>query len=379
MKEIILLGSTGSVGENVLNVIRAFPNDFHLKAISSYGNIDLLSRQAREFSPKVIVLGNKDLYLDLKKKIPDTIKIISGEDALETICVEETSDIIFMAIAGTVALKPLFRCLEKGKTVALASKEPVVSAGSILREHMASGSSIIPVDSEHSAVMACLFGRKSGDVRVLYLTGSGGSLKDIDSKDFATLSVKDVLNHPKWDMGPKITVDSATFMNKGLEVIEARWLFDIEPDKIKVVIHPEAIIHSMVEFIDGTITANMFYPDMKFPILRALAYPGILESDFERVNLTQIGQLTFSEPDIVKFPALDLAYRVLDDGGTCPAVLNAANETAVNLFLDEKIKFTDVISKVEQVLGKHKKVEKPTLKEILDTEKWAKEEVLRSC
>lgn len=379
MKEIILLGSTGSVGKNVLNVIRSFPNEFHLKAISSYGNIELLSRQAREFSPEVIVLGNEDLYPELKKKVPDTIRIIAGKDALETVGVEETSDIVFMAIAGTAALNPLFRCLEKGKTVALASKEPVVSAGSILREHMDAGASIIPVDSEHSAVMACLVGRNTSDVRLLYITGSGGSLKDVDSKDFASLSVKEVLNHPKWDMGPKITVDSATFMNKGLEVIEARWLFNMEPDKIKVVIHPEAIIHSMVEFIDGTITANMFYPDMKFPILRALAHPGIIESDFERVNLTQIGQLTFDEPDTVKFPALDLAYSVLDDGGTCPAVLNAANETAVNLFLDEKIKFTDIISKVEYVLGKHNKVEKPTLDQILDTEKWAKEEVLRSC
>jgi 1-deoxy-D-xylulose-5-phosphate reductoisomerase len=379
MKEIILLGSTGSVGKNVLSVIRSFPGQFRVKAVSSYENLDLLIKQAEEFCPEIIILGREELYTRLKSEVPDKTRIIAGEKALLEVCSTEKADMVFMAIAGTAALSPLICSLDSGKTVALASKEPVVSAGFILRKYMDKGADIIPVDSEHSAVMECLNGRALKDICSLYLTGSGGSLKDIHIDRFNSLSVKDVLAHPKWDMGPKITVDSATFMNKGLEVIEARWLFDVRPEKIKVVVHPEAIIHSMVEFIDGTVIANMFCPDMRFPILRALSYPAMIRSDFERVNFTRLRTLSFEEPDNVKFPALGLAYQVLKDGGTYPAVLNASNEAAVNMFLEGKIKFTDIVNKVENVLGKHKKIEKPTLKQIINVEEWAKEEVWASC
>ncbi len=379
MKDIILLGATGSVGKNVLDVIRSFPGKFRIKALSSYANIDLLSAQAEEFGPDIIILGKETLYSELKRKVSGKTRIVAGENAAAEICSVESADVVFMAIAGTAALKPLFSSIESGKTVALASKEPVVSAGAFLREYMDKGAEIIPVDSEHSAVMACLNGRSASDARNLYLTGSGGPLNDVAAKDFEFLTIKDVLDHPKWDMGPKITVDSATFMNKGLEVIEARWLFDVPPERIKVLVHPEAIIHSMVEFIDGTVMANMFCPDMRFPILRALTYPKIIDSDFERVDFSRLGILSFKDPDTARFPALDMAYKVLEDGGTYPAVLNAANEMSVNMFLENKIRFVEIVNKVENVLKKHKKVEKPTLDQIVCAEQWAKEEVRASC
>jgi 1-deoxy-D-xylulose-5-phosphate reductoisomerase len=255
-----------------------------------------------------------------------------------------------------------------------------VSAGEMIRslreKHSAT---IIPVDSEHSAVAQCIEGREAADIRTIYLTGSGGSLLNVDPEDFNRLSVKEVLAHPKWAMGPKITVDSATLMNKGLEVIEARWLFGIPAEKIKVVIHPEAIVHSMVEFIDGTVTAVMFCPDMRFPILKALAYPGVLESGFERINFGEARKLTFLPPDVEKFPALPMAYHALSRGGTCPAVLNSSNENVVNLFLEGKIAFTDITRINKEVLANHKTEEKPSLGDIIKAEEWAKEEVFRLC
>ena len=216
-------------------------------------------------------------------------------------------------------------------------------------------------------------------MRTLYITGSGGSLRDKEEKEFDSLSIEEVLAHPKWDMGRKITVDSATLMNKGLEAIEARWLFNVPGDKIKIVIHPEAIVHSMVEFIDGTISASLFCPDMRFPILKALAYPEVIDNDFPRVDFSAIGHLSFSEPDTKRFPALELAFEVLRLGGTMPAVLNGANEAAVKAFLAEKIKFTDIIKRVENILKKHKKVDDPSLEDIIACEKWAYKEVLESC
>ena len=285
-----------------------------------------------------------------------------------------------MAIAGTAALKPLIAGLKKGRTVALASKEPVVSAGMIIKEVVGDDMSrILPVDSEHSAIMQCLAGRSSEEVWTLYITGSGGSLKDKDEKDFDSLSVDQVLDHPKWSMGRKITVDSATLMNKGLEVIEAHWLFGVPPEKIKVVIHPEAIVHSMVEFIDGTISAGMFCPDMRFPILRALLHPDILESSLPRVDFGVVNALTFCEPDTSKFPALPLAYGALETGGTMPAVLNSANEVAVGLFLEGRIRFPDIIRKVHSVMERHSVVGDPSLDDIIEAERWASEEVLKNC
>ncbi|MFC1570696.1 1-deoxy-D-xylulose-5-phosphate reductoisomerase [Candidatus Omnitrophota bacterium] len=380
MKNIILLGSTGSVGKNVLNIVRAYPDKFRVKALSTGKNVRVLAEQVNEFSPDIACVGADELYSQLKENVKTDVEITSGPEELVRLAGDEPSDIVFMAISGRAALKPLMAALEAGKRVALASKEPIVSAGEIIKKLTEESSAqILPVDSEHSAIMQCLAGRNHKEVDKLYITGSGGTLKDRGLDEFDTLSVDEILAHPKWDMGRKITVDSATLMNKGLEVIEAHWLFDVPADKIKVVIHPEAIIHSMVEFVDGTISASMFSPDMRFPILRALSYPDILASDLPRVDFTKTGNLSFSEPDRSRFPALDLAFRALKEGGTLPAALNSSNEAAVNLFLEGKIKFTDIVKIVEAAVEKHKSIMNPTLEEILESEKWAEEEVFRFC
>jgi len=380
MKDIIVLGSTGSVGRSVLDVVRHFPGEFRIKAISAAANVPLLIEQAEEFGPETVTIRDAKGYADLKKGVREGPRVLCGEESLEQLAGEEAADIIFMAISGTAALRPLVAALSAGRTVALSSKEPVVSAGKLLNDLAAEkGGELLPVDSEHSAVMQCLAGRGADDVRTLYITGSGGPLRDRKAEEFDALSIEEILDHPKWDMGRKITVDSATLMNKGLEVIEARWLFDVPADRIKVVIHPEAVIHAMVEFVDGTVSAGLFCPDMRFPILRALSYPDILESDFPRLDFSDLKKLTFSSPDTGKFPALDLAFRVLREEGTAPAVLNAANETAVNLFLENKLRFTDIVKTIEMVLGRHSSRTEPSLEEIMNAERWAAEEVLRSC
>jgi 1-deoxy-D-xylulose-5-phosphate reductoisomerase len=380
MKNIILLGSTGSVGRNVLDVVRRYPKRFRVKAISSNENTLLLAKQAAEFAPDVVTVGNKEFCFDLREKVAKGTRVTAGAESIEQLAGEEPADVVFMAISGTAALKPLVAALKAGRTVALASKEPVVSAGMIIKRLTEETSSrILPVDSEHSAIMQCLSGRDKRDVRTLYITGSGGSLRDRKKEEFDDLSMEDILNHPKWEMGRKITVDSATLMNKGLEAIEARWLFDISPDKIKVVIHSEAIIHSMIEFVDGTINASLFCPDMRFPILKALSFPEMLENDFPKVDFSIVKNLSFREPDMSRFPALGVAFEALYAGGTMPAVLNAANEVAVKLFLDKKIKFTDIVKIVKKVIEKHSKIDDPLLEDIINSEKWAAEEVLGLC
>jgi len=380
MKNIILLGSTGSVGRNVLDIVRQYPDRFRIKAIAASENVSVLIRQAEEFRPDIVAIGEKSLYERLKEGLAGDVKVVAGAGSLEQLAGAEPADIIFMAISGTAALRPLIAALKAGRTVALASKEPVVSAGMIIRKLVEEHSSrILPVDSEHSAIMQCLGSAGSEDVRTLFITGSGGPLRDTREDEFDDLSVDRVLAHPKWDMGKKITVDSATLMNKGLEVIEARWLFDMPQDRIKVVIHPQAVIHAMVEFVDGTVTAGMFRPDMRFPVLRALSFPEILASELPRVDFSGLGNFSFSEPDFGKFPALELAREALRAGGTMPAVMNGANETAVGAFLDGKIKFTAIIDMVGKVLGKHKIINSPSIEDIIDSEKWAAREVLKFC
>ncbi len=380
MKNIVLLGSTGSIGKNVIDVVRHFPDRFNLIGISSNNNAEDLLKQIEEFKPESAVIGNKEEHSFLEKNVTGKTKISSGMKSIEELAHFPDADIVLIAISGTAALKPLISALGSGKTVALASKEPIVSAGCIIKKIAQRHSAkIIPIDSEHSAIMQCLSGRDVSEVRTLLITGSGGSLKNKEKREFGSVSVEEVLSHPKWNMGRKITVDSATLMNKGLEVIEARWLFDIPQDKIKVVIHPEAIVHSMIEFVDGTMSACMFSPDMRFPILKALSFPEIIPNDFPRLDFSAIKELTFDRPDLEKFPALGMAYEVLEKGGTYPAALNSANEAAVKLFLDGKIRFVDIVSKVRDVLDKHKGTSDPTLDDIINAERSAFEEVLRSC
>ena len=376
MKRIVLLGSTGSIGRNVIDVVGRYPDKFSLEAISSYNNADLLLEQAAKTSPKEVVIGNEESYKNLRGKTKGKFSISAGSEELKRIASLKDADIIFIAISGIAALGPLVAAIKAGKKIALASKEPIVSAGEVIMKMAKEYSAqILPVDSEHSAILQCLEGKSTNDVRNLYITGTGGSLKDLSNEELDNVSLDRVLAHPKWNMGPKITVDSATLMNKGLEVIEARWLFDIPKEKIKVVIHPEAIIHSMVEFNDGTINAVMFTPDMRFPILKALSYPDIFKSDFPRVDFSSLKNFSFSEPDLERFPALEIAFEALAEGGTLPAVLNGANEAAVNAFLNKKIEYKDIIGKVTKTLSMHKKISRPSLEEIIDAEKWAYEEV----
>lgn len=380
MKKIVLLGSTGSVGRSVLDVVRRYPERFRVSAISSNENVLLLSEQAKEFRPAIAAINKKELYPVLKDRIAKDTEVLAGETAMQALASLADADLVFIAISGTAALMPLVSALEAGKTVALASKEPMVSAGElIMRMAKRNSVEILPVDSEHSAIFQCLAGRMGREVERLYITGSGGPLWGKSKDEFYSLSINEVLSHPKWKMGKKITVDSATLMNKGLEVIEARWLFDIPPDKIKVIIHPEAIIHSMVEFIDGTVRASLFCPEMRFPILRALAHPEVIHSNFPRIDFSLLGKLSFQEPDFLRFPALDLAYEAIRAGGTMPAVLNRSNEAAVNLFLEGRIRFTEIIQKVRGVIERHSARDNPSLENIIDAERWAFEEVLRSC
>lgn len=380
MKDIILLGSTGSVGRNVLDVIARYPGRFRVRALTTGSNIEVLLRQAEQFMPGVIACADEKLVPELKRRAPKGVTVTGGPGSIEDIADGERSDIVFMAISGLASLRPLVAAVKSGRVIALASKEPIVSAGEIISELVKKNSArIIPVDSEHSAISQCIEARKASDIRTIYLTGSGGTLLNTRAGDFDKLSVKDILSHPKWDMGPKITVDSATLMNKGLEMIEARWLFGVPAGKIKVVIHPEAIVHSMVEFVDGTVTAVMFVPDMRFPILKALSCPEILESAFQRLDFTAAGKLTFQDPDLKRFPALTMAYEVLASGGTGPAVMNSSNNSAVNLFLEGKIAFTKIYSITKEVLTRHTVREKPTLEDIIEAEEWAKEEVLKFC
>lgn len=380
MKDIILLGSTGSVGKSVLDVVRQYPEHFRIKALASNENISLLINQMQEFMPEEVVIGAEKHYAELSAAALEGTRVSAGDEEIVALAASDVADMVFMAIAGRTSLNPLVAALEKGKTIALASKEPIVSAGNVIKKLLYQhNAKILPVDSEHSAIMQCLGTRTNKDVRQLYITGSGGSLLNRRKEDFDSLTVDEVLDHPKWQMGRKITVDSATLMNKGLEVIEAHWLFDVPLDKIKVIIHPEAIVHSMVEFSDGTIRASLFCPDMKFPILKALSHPDIFESDFPRVDFNVIKNLNFFDPDLKKFPALKLAFNALADGGTAPAVLNSANEAAVNKFLSREIKFTEIVRIVEKVLSKHKKIDDPSLDEIIMAEEWAHEEVLKVC
>lgn len=380
MKRIVLLGSTGSVGRNVLEVVRANRDKFKIIALSSNDNTDLLADQAKEFNPHTVAVRDEKVYGELKKKCPHVKCLLAGEENIESVSRLPDGDIIFIAIAGTAALKPLVSAIKAGKQVAIASKEPIVSAGSIINNLAKKYSaSILPVDSEHSAITQCIGSRRKEEIDAIYLTASGGPLWKRGADEFNDISIEDVLKHPKWNMGPKITVDSATMMNKGLEIIEARWLFDINPDNIKIVVHPEAFIHSMVGFVDGTILACMSVPDMKFPILKAMSYPDILPSVFPRMDFSRIGKMSFYDHDGARFPAVDIARNALRRGGLAPAVLNGANESGVHLFLDAKIQFQDIISVVKEIVENHEENSNPTLDEIIKAETWARREVFKRC
>ncbi|MGL5315938.1 MAG: 1-deoxy-D-xylulose-5-phosphate reductoisomerase, partial [Peptostreptococcaceae bacterium] len=353
MKRISILGSTGSIGKQTLDVVRQHKDKFEVVAISANSSVDLLLEQIKEFKPKYVAVYDEVSALKLKSMIPTDIKIevLSGMEGLKTISSLDEMDVLLTAIVGMIGLVPTLEAIKKGKDIALANKETLVCAGSlVMNEAKKHGVSILPVDSEHSAIFQCLNGEKTKEIEKIILTASGGPFRGKTKEDLLSVTKNQALKHPNWSMGRKISIDSSTLMNKGLEVIEAKWLFGVEHDQIDVVVHPQSIIHSMVQFIDSSVIAQLGCPDMRLPIQYALSYPDRIECDFERLDLAKIATLTFEEPDMDTFPCLKLAYDTLKMGGTYSAVLNSANEVLVNEFLEDKIGFYDIPYYIEKTL-----------------------------
>lgn len=353
MNNVFILGSTGSIGVNTLNVIRNFPDRFNVSALTVNSNIQLLLEQINEFKPELVVVKEKNAAEKLKPQLPANCKLLVGVDGLINAASGLEYDIFVGAMVGFAGLAPTIEAIKRGKRIALANKETLVVAGEVVNNYCKEyGAEIIPVDSEHSAIFQCLVGENIDEVEKLIITASGGPFLNKDKSFFENATVNEALNHPNWKMGNKVTIDSATMMNKGLEVIEAHWLFGVSTEIIDVVIHPQSIIHSMVQFRDGSIKAQLGLPDMKLPIQYALTYPERLQNDFERTNIPEIGTLNFYEPDFEKFECLKLAFDVLEAGGTAPCVLNAANEIAVEKFLNREIRFSRIPVLIEKALEK---------------------------
>ncbi|OIJ13130.1 1-deoxy-D-xylulose-5-phosphate reductoisomerase [Anaerobacillus alkalilacustris] len=366
MKKISLLGSTGSIGTQTLEVIRKHPDKFSLEALSIGKNIDLGLKQIHEFKPKLVSVQFKDDYDKLLKEIPKDVQLLYGAEGLEEVAANNDANILVNAVLGSVGLKPTLSAIKAGKTIAIANKETLVTAGHIVTsEAKKYNVQLLPIDSEHSAIFQCLQQENLVEVEKLILTASGGSFRDRDRSELKDVTVKDALNHPNWSMGAKITIDSATMMNKGLEVIEAFWLFQIPYDKIEVILHKESIIHSMVEFVDSSVIAQLGTPDMKVPIQYALTYPNRIKfQESNRLKLWDVGKLHFAKPSFDRYRCLRFAYDAGKSGGTMPVVLNAANEEAVSLFLDGKISFLQIEEAIERALLQHQNIISPTLEVI---------------
>ncbi len=366
-KNIAILGSTGSIGQNSLEVIGGFSNRFRATYLTTNTNITLLQKQIREFRPRGVVVLDKRAASELRKTVGDGLEVLCGEEGLEQIVARDDVDIVISALVGFAGLKPTVEAIKHRKTIALANKETLVVAGelmmSLVKEY---GVQLIPVDSEHSAILQCLLGEDRSTIARLILTASGGPFLNTPKEAFSSIRVEEALNHPNWKMGNKITVDSATLMNKGLEVIEAHWLFDLPAERIGVVIHPQSIIHSMVEFVDGSVKAQLGLPDMKLPIQFALTYPDRSPMNGARVDFPRLGSMTFFEPDRDKFRCLQLASDALGLGGTALAVLNAANEVAVSAFLNRRISFEKIPLMIEHALAKHTVRRSPELHDIVE-------------
>ena len=399
MKAISILGSTGSIGTQTLEIAEEFPNHFNVVALSAGKNLDLLIKQIQVHKPEVVALANESDIPELHKRLQNLPDIRSGEslpeivggaDGLNTAASWDHADLVITGIVGCAGLLPTLAAIKAGKDIALANKETLIAAGPVvLPELKKSGSRLLPADSEHSAIFQCLQGtpwaenaRLSTGVPTpglhnILLTASGGAFRDWSAEQLKNATVKDATSHPNWSMGRKITVDSATLMNKGLEVIEAHYLFGLDYDHIEIVIHPQSIIHSMVELEDSSVLAQLGWPDMKLPILYCMSWPNRFKTPWKRLNLTEVQQLTFKSPDTAKYPCMELAYSAGRSGGTMPAVLNAANEEAVAIFLEERIHFTEIPKTIEAACEKHKNEIKqyPSLNEVLVVDEWARKEV----
>src|SRR4030042_3385113 len=352
MKKVLILGSTGSIGINALDVIKKFPLEFKIAGLTTNKNIDLLQKQINEFKPEIVAVKDKSKALDLNHAIKNKCNVLAGDEGILNISRTVDYDILISEMVGFAGFNPTIEGIKRGKRIALANKETLVAAGELVinlcKEHNAD---LIPIDSEHSALFQCMNGEDKREVEKIILTASGGPFLNHDMESLKNVTVTEALRHPTWDMGDKITIDSATMMNKGLEAIEAHWLFNLPKEKIKVIVHLKSIIHSMVEFIDGSIKAQLSTPDMRLPIQYALTYPYRLESEFVKTHLAKLHKLTFFEPDLNKFECLKLAYEVLEIGGAAPCILNAANEPAVDKFLKNKIKFLEIPTAIKKALN----------------------------
>ncbi len=378
MKKVVLLGSTGSIGTSTVKVAEDLPDRIRLVGLAAGNNAELLLEQARKHRPDAISINHPEKARDLGKFLGAATQVYSGDEGLIKLATLPAADIVFIAIVGTAGLKPALAAIRAGKDIAVASKEILVMAGEIvMSEARKHNVRVLAVDSEHSAIFQCLDGKPSSSVRKLWLTASGGPFRNTPKEEFPNITVERALKHPSWVMGKKITIDSATLFNKGLEMIEARWLFDIGIERVGVLVHPQSIVHSMVEFVDGALLAQLSTPDMCLPIQYALTYPDRAPSERVQTDFARLGKLTFEEPDAERFPALKLARRAGEVGGTLPAVLNAANEVAVEAFVNRKINFPQITETVRRTMDAHKVVEHPTLEQILEADAWARREAAK--
>jgi 1-deoxy-D-xylulose-5-phosphate reductoisomerase len=375
MKNVVLLGSTGSIGASTIKVAEDLPGHIRLVGLAAGNNVELLLKQTRQHRPQAVSIGDPAKAAALQTTLGASAKVFSGDDGLLKLATLPGADIVLIAIVGTAGLQPALAAIRAGKDIAVASKEILVMAGEIvMREARQHGVRVLAVDSEHSAIFQCLDGKPPASVRALWLTASGGPFRATPGDEFPAITVERALQHPKWVMGRKITIDSATLFNKGLEMIEARWLFDIEIGRVQVVVHPQSVVHSLVEFVDGSILAQLSTPDMCLPIQYALTYPDRVLSNRVQTDLAALGQLTFEPPDPDRFPALKLARQAGEIGGTLPAVLNAANEVAVDAFIHRRITFPQISELVARVMSRHTVVQHPDLPLILAADLWARQE-----
>ncbi len=373
---LAILGSTGSIGRSALDVVARNPGKLRVVALAAGRNIALLAEQVQTFSPALVSVqraGDVDALRERLAGLDPLPQLCHGADGLRAVAGCPEADVVLTAVVGAVGLSATLTALERGITVAIANKEPLAAAGRLCMDTAReNGATVVPVDSEHNAIYQCLQGHRGQDLERILLTGSGGPFRQTPAKDLARVTVEQALAHPNWSMGPKITVDSATLMNKGLEVMEARWLFDVSPETIEVLIHPQSIIHSMVRYTDGAVLAHMGPPDMRGAISHALGFPARLDSGLEPLDFSRAGPLTFEPPDPARFPALDLAYQALAAGGTAPAALNAANEVAVEAFLQRRIGYLEIAATVRAVLEAHRGSGDDTLDQILDADAEAR-------
>jgi 1-deoxy-D-xylulose-5-phosphate reductoisomerase len=374
-RHIAILGSTGSIGKQALEVIASHPEVFAVEVLTSNNNVELLIEQAKKFHPNAVVIVDESKYAFVKNALEkELVKVYTGKESLSQVVAMEDIDIVLTALVGYAGLKPTLKAIEAGKTIALANKETLVVAGELVTSSARKYAvNILPVDSEHSAIFQCMVGEWQNPIEKIILTASGGPFRGKNVDFFQSVTKAQALNHPNWKMGDKVTIDSATLMNKGLEVIEARWLFNLKPEQIDVVIHPQSIIHSMVQFSDGSIKAQMGLPDMRLPIQFALGYPARLKSDFPRINFDTLNTLTFEKPDTKTFRNLALAYEALKNGGNMPCIVNAANEIAVEAFLNDRISFVKISDIIEQSMSRVDFIAKPIYEDYVFTDEQARQ------